>query len=81
MVAVMSGLFSSPPDPVHPVPSASQQRADELAQRERDRSENDRVSGIQKQLAQETIFRNRGFGLRSLLGPLGQGTRNYLGSG
>jgi hypothetical protein len=43
--------------------------------------ERDRVSAIQRQLAQETLFRNRGYGLRSLLGPLGGAKTSLLGSG
>lgn len=76
----MSGLFSGDAGVVQPV-SAAQQKADTLAQQESDRSEANRVSSIQSQLAQETVFRNRGFGLRSLLGPLGQAKTSLLGSG
>lgn len=75
----MSALFQD--NPHTPAPSAAQQRSDALAQQESDRSEANRVSSIQSQLAQETIFRNRGFGLRSLLGPLGQAKTSLLGSG
>lgn len=41
----------------------------------------DRVSAIQRQLRQEGVFRNRGYGLRSLLGPLGGSRTSLLGSG
>jgi hypothetical protein len=75
----MSGLFQD--NPHTPPPSATQVRADQLAQSEQDRAEQNRLSSIQSQLAQETTFRNRGFGLRSLLGPLGQAKTSLLGSG
>lgn len=76
----MSSLFA--PDPPAPqAPSAAQQRADALAAQEQDRAETSRISTIQKQLAQETIFRNRGFGLRSLLSGIGPAKTSLLGSG
>jgi hypothetical protein len=77
----MSSLFSSGPNGTPPSSTPDQSKADAMAQQESDRSEAHRVSSIQSQLAQETIFRNRGFGLRSLLGPLGQAKTSLLGSG
>lgn len=62
-------------------PTESQAKADAMAEREQQRSETDRITSIQRQLAQETVFRNRGYGLRSLLGPLGAGKTSLLGSG
>lgn len=79
----MSGLFSTGNgyDPSVIARNESIARSDALAQQESDRSEANRISSIQSQLAQETVFRNRGFGLRSLLGPLGQAKTSLLGSG
>jgi hypothetical protein len=79
----MSGLFSNQEsyDPATVAANAAAARADQLAQQESDRAEAGRISSIQSQLAQETVFRNRGFGLRSLLGPLGSAKTSLLGSG
>lgn len=72
-------LFRAVREP--PGPSEAEQRAAALAEEESARSEKGRISSIQEQLAQETVFRRRGFGLRSLLGPLGTGRSSLLGSG
>jgi hypothetical protein len=52
-----------------------------MRDREQARAEGDRTNAIQDNLRLETRLRNRRFGLRSLLGPLG-GTRarSLLGS-
>jgi hypothetical protein len=77
----MSGLFASD-EPQQQAPSATQQRADFLAQQEQDRSERDRISTIQKQLQLETLSRGRGYGIRSLFSGLTGGSRtSLLGSG
>jgi hypothetical protein len=56
-------------------------RGEDLAAGEILPEERDRVSAIQRQLAQETLFRNRNYGLRSLLGAFGGGKTSLLGSG
>lgn len=76
----MSGLFT-PEAPTDVFRTVSQERAERLAAQEQERAERDRVSSIQKQLQQQTVFRNRGFGLRSLLGPFGGARSSLLGSG
>jgi hypothetical protein len=46
------------------------------------RAEGDRIKALQDQLALETRYRNRRFGLRSLLGPFGRpALKSLLGSG
>lgn len=69
------------------VPSAPQEDPALAAarQNEQARAEQDRTQSIQDQLNLETRLRNRRFGLRSLLGPLGGGygggARSLLGAG
>jgi hypothetical protein len=74
----MSKLFKTPA-----APQAAQEDPAIKAMRDREqaRAEGDRTNAIQDNLRLETRLRNRRFGLRSLLGPLG-GTRarSLLGS-
>lgn len=58
---------------------AAVQRAQALADTEQQRSERDRIAQIQRQLAQETFGRTRGYGLASLFGS--SRSSSYLGSG
>jgi hypothetical protein len=60
--------------------SAAEEETDRIIAAEQGRTERDRIQTIQRQLAQETLFRSRGFGLRSLLS-LGGGRRSTLGAG
>jgi hypothetical protein len=76
----MSGIFGGD-EPRPTAPSAAQQRADQLAATERERSERDRVSTIQDQLRLETSSRSRGYGLTSLFSSLSSSRRSLLGSG
>lgn len=64
-----------------PAASDPESRADALVAAEQQRSERQRVEGIQRQLRLETMQRTRGFGLRSLLGTLGGGRSSLLGAG
>lgn len=55
----------------------------QLREAEASRAEADRIKAAQAQLGAETFRRSGGYGLRSLLGPLGfgGGLRSLLGSG
>jgi hypothetical protein len=74
----MASVFKAPK-----APAAQQEDPAIKAMRDREqaRAEGDRTNAIQDNLRLETRLRNRRFGLRSLLGPLG-GTRarSLLGS-
>jgi hypothetical protein len=85
----MSGIdiFDDQPGEDAPSPraaepvSAAESRATQLADLESQRSERQRVETIQRQLRLETSSRNRGYGLRALIGSLGSGRSSLLGSG
>jgi hypothetical protein len=77
----MGAVGPSPPDLPGPSPSPTESRADKLVASEQQRSERQRIDAIQRQLRLETSSRSRGYGLRSLIGALGQGRSSLLGAG
>lgn len=76
-----TGNYIAPAATTATAPSAAEEAANAIINRETQRTERERISSIQQQLAADTIFRGRGYGLRSLLGSLGGGRRSQLGSG
>lgn len=72
----MSSLFNSDPPPQ----AQEDPEAARLREEERQRAEAARTTATQEQLRQETLFRSRRFGTRSLLGSFGSGS-SLLGSG
>lgn len=77
---VAAGPALAPPTFTPTAPSATESKAAAIARNEEERTERQRVEQIQRQLRLETLQRSRGFGLRSLFGPLG-GRSGFLGSG
>lgn len=76
----MSKIFSTPKVPQAPFEDPG---ISALRNQEEQRAEQDRTNAIQDNLRVETRLRNRRFGLRSLLGPLGgnRSFRSLLGAG
>lgn len=76
----MGSLFSSPS-----IPQAPQEDPSIKAERDaqEQRAKEDKIRATQVQLAQETLQRNRGFGVRSLLGSYSSGgsLKSFLGAG
>ena len=72
---------SAPAPTTRTAASAAEEAANRILDAEQQRSERDRIAAIQRQLSQETAFRARGYGIRSLLGSLGSGRRSVLGAG